>query len=146
MVLAVAPPPTGRSPGRPKGRSYSSSADLTRYARLHAQQAKLHEIRQKLVYAIATVPIGEEPDPALITQLQRIELMSDASGKIDAFLSRCSAAMLTIQDAAQVERESMSDEQLAAQLSAEFIASIRTWGQRQWDIVEAFQAKYRSKT
>lgn len=77
--------------------------------------------------------------------MERLESMEAANARTDAFLAKCTTTMVTAKAAIAQEFSGLSDEQLQAQLTAEFLASIKTWGPDQWAVVEEHQRKTRSK-
>lgn len=123
----------------------SSPRDLHLIERIHKGQARIHRRRQALVEAIAKLPLGVETPPGLQQAMARLESMEAANARTDAFLAKCTTTMVTAKAAIAQEFAGITDEQLQAQLTAEFLASIKTWGPDQWEVVEEHQRKTRSK-
>ncbi len=106
---------------------------LRRMSNIQLEQAKLHRARQRWVAKVLRSEPGSPEEIKARAELGRIDLLESAH--TDAFLAKCVPSYLALRDAEREEMSLVSDEQLAAQLSAELVAAVRTWDSDQWAVV-----------
>ncbi len=126
--------PSGRKVGRPRGSLTTARTDLALFSQLHRGQARIWRKRQLVLQReVEALAVGETMSEALTVELQRI----------DAFLSKSSSAMVTVQEATEASYAELPTEQLEAQMAAEFVAAARTYTPAQWALIDREREKWR---
>jgi hypothetical protein len=122
----VARPNTGRSVGRPKGSLTGARGDLSMLSQLQRGQVRFWRLRQRQMQRkLAALDENDEVPAAMLEEAQRI----------DAFLAKATAGVVTIREAIDTEMTALPTEQLEAQLAAELVAASKTWTSKQWRLV-----------
>lgn len=129
------PKPTGRKRGRPKGSFTTNGSDMQLFSALHRGQARVYKTMQRSLELRIREARAEDPRWQMPDKM-RVEL-----AEIDSFLAKATAGMTKVHETAKKITEDLPTDRLEAQLRAEFIASIDTWGDGEWAVVEAARAK-----
>lgn len=104
----------------------TATSDLKLLNQLQRGQVRFWKTRQRQLQRKLSVlgEDGEIPD-SLLVEAQRI----------DAFLAKASAGVVSMREALDDEATSLPTEQLEAQLQAELVAACKRWTPKQWRLV-----------
>lgn len=132
---------TGRPAGRPKGSIVSPRGDLDQLAQIHREQLRFWRHRQvylrRCVERAEAEAVRRREKGDLDALPEVAQAVIDEYSRIDVFIQRANAAMLSVRKTQEQEQAQVPTEQLEAQFAAELLLAIRSWTPDQWRAVFA---------